>query len=362
MKIVFVLPRPYPYPVGGYKIVYDYADHLAENHEVTIYHVVNLPYSRSKKPSILKYIYFRLSGSIHFGWYTFRNPLRLKLCYDLPRIEACDCLIATAWSTAYVVQGVNAKKKFYLIQGYEIWGGEDAEKVFNSYHFDGITNITVSTFLKEKVEEYGGHRCIVAYNGIDLQKFHVTQPQNERTPKTVLMMYNRQFEKGAQDGITALSLVRAENPDIEVTFFGVEPAPQSIPSWIRYVCNPSPDELVELYNQHSIFINASHTEGFGLTIAEAMACGCAVATTDSGGCRDFAIHNQTALLSPVQDPEQLAENIMILLKSRTYREKLAKVAWKKIQNFSIENARRYFADCILRGDYGREQSGEKENR
>ena len=128
------------------------------------------------------------------------------------------------------------------------------------------------------------------------------------------------------------------------------------------MCNPSPDELVELYNQHSIFINASHTEGFGLTIAEAMACGCAVATTDSGGCRDFAIHNQTALLSPVQDPEQLAENIMILLKSRAYREKLAKVAWKKIQNFSIENARRCFADCILRGDYGREQSGEKENR
>ena len=230
MKIVFVLPRPYPYPVGGYKIVYDYADYLAENHEVTIYHVVNQPYSRSKKPSILKYIYFRLSGSIHFGWYTFRNPLRLKLCYDLPRIEACDCLIATAWSTAYVVQGVNAKKKFYLIQGYEIWGGEDAEKVFNSYHFDGITNITVSTFLKEKVAEVGGNPCLVAYNGIDLQKFHVTRPQNERTPKTILMMYNRQFEKGAQDGIIALSLVRAENPDIEVTFFGGEPAPQSITS------------------------------------------------------------------------------------------------------------------------------------
>lgn len=347
MRIAFILPRPYPFPVGGYKVVYDYADFLARNNDVVIYHVIDLPFYVSKKPPILRYIYFKLVGYIHFKWFQFQNSVRLKLCNRLSHIEPCDRLIATAWRTAYVAHRLQAKKKFYFIQGYETWSKEDTEKVHDSYCLDGVTNMVISTFLQEKVAEAGGNPCLVAYNGIDLQKFHIIQPQNKRTPNTVLMMYNRQFEKGAQDGIAALSLVREEYPDIEVTFFGVEPAPQSIPSWARYVCNPAPDELVELYNQHSIFINASHTEGFGLTIAEAMACGCAVATTDSGGCRDFAIHNQTALLSPVQDPEQLAENIVILLKSRVYREKLAKAGWRKIQNFSIENARRSFADCIL---------------
>ena len=347
MKIVFILPRPYTYVVGGYKVVYDYADYLAKDHNVTIYHVVNIPHSRSKRPSILKYIYFKLRGSIHFDWYKFYNPVQLKLCYDLHQIESCDCLIATAWGTAYIAHRLRAGKKFYLIQGYEIWGGEDSENVFNSYRLEGINNIAISTFLKETVENVGGNSCVVVPNGLDLKTFNVTHLNHERIPNSILMMYNRQFEKGAQDGIEALFFVREQIPDIKVTFFGVESSPQNLPSWIRYVCNPKREMLVELYNQHSIFVNASHTEGFGLTIAEAMACGCAVVVTDSGGCRDFAIHNETALLSPPQDPKQLACHIIMLLKDVAYKEKIARNGYNKIQEFKIENACSAFEECVL---------------
>lgn len=347
MKIVFILPRPYPHVVGGYKVVYDYANYLARNHDVTIYHVVNMPFSRSKRPSLLKYIYFKLSGSIHFDWYKFSNPVQMKLCHDLRQIEPCECLIATAWGTAYIAHRLRARKKFYLIQGYEIWGGEDCENVFNSYRLEGMTNIVISTFLKEKVETVGGNPCVVVHNGLDLKKFFIRHLNHERMPNSILMMYNRQFEKGAQDGIEALVLVREQIPDIKVTFFGVESFPQNLPSWIRYVCNPKREVLVELYNQNSIFVNASHTEGFGLSIAEAMACGCAVVATDSGGCRDFAIHNETALLSPPQDPKQLACHIIMFLRDSAYKEKIASNGYEKIQEFEIEKACSAFEKCIL---------------
>ena len=69
---------------------------------------------------------------------------------------------------------------------------------------------------------------------------------------------------------------------------------------------------------------------------EAMACGATLVTTDTGGSRDFALDGETALVSPAQQPEQLANNLARVLSDEILRDKLIENGSRKIGEFSWE--------------------------
>ena len=60
-----------------------------------------------------------------------------------------------------------------------------------------------------------------------------------------------------------------------------------------------------------------------MTVGEAMLCGEAVACTDNLGYQEMAKHEETALLSPIKEPNQLAENIIRLIEDDELRIRLA---------------------------------------
>ncbi|NPV29972.1 MAG: glycosyltransferase family 4 protein [Firmicutes bacterium] len=103
-----------------------------------------------------------------------------------------------------------------------------------------------------------------------------------------------------------------------MTLFGPGSRPKKLPSWVEYVANVNDEELIQIYNSCSIFVSSSVAEGFAFPPAEAMACGCAVVATDSGGIREYAEHERTALLSPPRKPEALAENLLRVLKDDNF--------------------------------------------
>ena len=79
------------------------------------------------------------------------------------------------------------------------------------------------------------------------------------------------------------------------------------------------NQLRGIYNKSSIYVCASRNDGFGLTGAESMACGCALASTAFQGVFEYAKDNENALLSPVNDIDALAENIMTLIDDEQLR-------------------------------------------
>ncbi|MCK4793248.1 MAG: glycosyltransferase family 4 protein, partial [Desulfobacteraceae bacterium] len=175
-------------------------------------------------------------------------------------------------------------------------------------------------------------------NGIDHTKYRLLQPIENRPPR-IAMLYHIIDWKGSEDGIKALELARDKFPKLQAALFSRLARPKGLPEWIEYHCDPPQEDLVgRIYNGSSMYLCPSWREGWHLPPAEAMACGCAVVSTDIGGVRDYAEHGVTALLSPPRNPEALAQNILRLLEDDELRIRLAKAGHERIQEFTWERS------------------------
>jgi len=350
MKVLFVMQNSDSgyFPSGGAKIVYEYANRLSElGYQVYLQFCYDLPHSvfRTATPwnryrfffstiiknylkNILGKRLFRLFPQVH------EQPV-MRL--DEKKLAEFDKIIVTAWRTAAAVAETNldTKKIFYLIQGYEIWNGNEAA-VAATYNY-GFKNIVVSSWLTEKIAKYGAKAFGCIPNPIDPKLFFVETPYADRGQK-LAMVYSGERIKACTVGLAAIDIVKELFPDLQAHIFGGDPRPKELPAWIEYTCKPSPSAIRAIYNSARVFVSSSKSEGFGLPGAEAIACGCALASTDSGGVREYARPDVTALLSSPDDVQALARNITTLLKNEALANRLiaagqaliaAELSWTK---------------------------------
>ena len=156
-------------------------------------------------------------------------------------------------------------------------------------------------------------------------------PETRRvhTPPRCLMQHHGLAVKGVADGLRAFELARREVPDLTLSLFG--PHSRTAETPYRNLGFVLPTELGRMYLDHDILIWPSRREGYGLPPVEAMACQCAVATTDNGGSEEFAVPEETALVSPPGDPEALAASIVRLASDPDVRRRVAENAYAAVR-------------------------------
>jgi GT2 family glycosyltransferase len=81
--------------------------------------------------------------------------------------------------------------------------------------------------------------------------------------------------------------------------------------------------LGRAYDAALVFAVGSWFEGFCQPGLEALACGTPLVTTDNGGCREYAIDGETALVVPPRDVEAMATAIERLLDDETLAKQLS---------------------------------------
>jgi glycosyltransferase involved in cell wall biosynthesis len=323
LRITMVLPAPALKPGGGVKIMYEYANRLQERgHQVTIVHSICRPFIKIRSPLWWKQIIYTLKNAKRPKWYPLDKNINSLIVPEITdaHVPDGDIVLCTWWEMAYMISKLHSSKgrPFNLIQDYEIWRGHE-ERVHQSYCLP-VQNIVIAKYLQQLVALHCGKQPIHIPNAINLAKFRITIPIEEREPHRVIMLYSIEPRKGTALGLEALIEAKKKVLDLTVDLFGVPEKP-SIPEWMQY--HRKPAGLLHLMNKAAIFFSPSLGEGWALPPAEAMACGCAVVCTDIGGHADYASDGETALLVPPKNVEAMAEKLCLLLNDQLLRINIA---------------------------------------
>jgi len=352
MKITFCLPNFSSGPSGGYKIVFEYANRLTRlGHNICIVFDCNDTLKRHNLPVLLRKILCRIFVRYWPKWFVLDKNIK-KICIfgiDNYQVPNGDIIIATAVSTAYGVANLSSNKggKIYFIQDYEKWGDNTAQYLQSTYKL-GMTNIVIAKWLKKIVDQYDSGNSVLIPNGVDFNIFNIDKDIRARDKYSLAMLYHSGEHKGAKYGLLAISQVKRKYPQLKVHLFSSEKRPAELPNWIEFTQNASESYLRKLYNETAIFICSSINEGFGLTGAESMACGCAFVSSDYGGVHEYAEEGRNVLLSPPKNVNHMVKNIILLLENDDMRIQLAKNAHDDIKRLSWNNSLKLFEETMKR--------------
>jgi len=134
--------------------------------------------------------------------------------------------------------------------------------------------------------------------------------------------------------------------------------PGYVPPWLRALppavrwLGPLPDDaLAALYAAAEVAMSASEYEGFGLTVAEAMASGCAVVAVDTSSIPEVV--GDAGLLVPSSDASLLAAALSRLIAEPETRAALAVRGRERTARFTWEatarRTRQVYEEAVARG-------------
>ena len=241
MRITIILPFPVTKPVGGAKIMYEYANRLhGRGHEVIVLHAIRRPFKKTKTPIWVKQFIYKLRNVSRPSWFSLHKEIRSIIVPEIKDqyVPDGDIVLCTWWQMAYAISELSPQKgkPFNLIQDYEIWKGQE-DLVHESYRLP-IYHMVIANYLEEIVLKYSAKKPLYAPIAIDTEKFYIQTPIQKRKPDSIMMLYSKEVRKGTKCGLEALIKLREEIPTLQVTLFGVYEKPE-LPEWITYYRKPN---------------------------------------------------------------------------------------------------------------------------
>lgn len=353
MTITFVLPRAANIPMGGFRIVYEYANRLhALGHTIHIVHVLatypgpNLEL-RLRSWILNRLMYFGLRGTYRPNWFPLHKDIQIHATFR-PSNDAfpvADAIVATAWQTAEWIAVLPESKgrKYYFLQSVEsLFDDAFAERVCKTWYLP-LHKIAIADWIIQEIKNHGCDQPIVKIpNGYDLNEFGLDIPLSVRNPTTVMTLYHPDPKKGFEDAFNAVLKARKEIPEIQLLVFGAFPKPANLPDWVSYHREPDRVTLRRLFNESSVFLAASWLEGWALPPCEATLCGASICATDIGGYSELATHEETALVSKVKHPGEMAIHLLRLIRDPQLRNRLNTAAIQRLHQYDWEASTRMF--------------------
>lgn len=163
------------------------------------------------------------------------------------------------------------------------------------------------------------------------------------TEKKIISVGRYTHQKGFDLLIEAWKIVVQKHKDWELHIYGSgdrdsyqELAKQHSVS-DSLTCEPATQEILDKYIDSSIFVLSSRYEGFGMVIAEAMACGVPAVSFDCPcGPKDIIKDGVDGLLVKNGNIKELADKICYLIENEHIRKDMGKQARNNVERFKMD--------------------------
>ncbi|HYO74412.1 MAG TPA: glycosyltransferase family 4 protein [Archangium sp.] len=194
------------------------------------------------------------------------------------------------------------------------------------------------------------HRSRTIFTGVDTRRFHPRARPHPGGPVELITVANLVENKGVHHLLGALGRLRS--PRVRLRVVGDGPAQQSLRALAVRLGLAHQTEFLglrndvhELLGTSDICIQPALAEAFGLTVAEAMACGCAVVASRVGGIPELIQHGRTGLLVEPGDEAGFATALERLLDDPVLRRQLGEAARQRAcESFELSHTVRRHLD------------------
>lgn len=220
---------------------------------------------------------------------------------------------------------------------------------------DISTNVSqeaVESFIAKGA--FPANRSVHVVNGIDTEKFYfnsllrdqLRQSLNLTTDvKMILAVGRLHNQKDYPTLLKAIKLLTNERKDFKLFIAGDGPLREElilltenlhIQNFVKFIGIHR--DIPSLMSASDVFVLSSAWEGFGLVVAEAMACERVVVATDCGGVKEVIGDNNNGLLVPIKDSKSLANKLSFALSlNKQDKDIFGKNARQHIiDNFSLD--------------------------
>jgi glycosyltransferase involved in cell wall biosynthesis len=251
-----------------------------------------------------------------------------------------DVVIATWWETAEWVAKFSESKgaKAYFIQHHEVHEWLPVERVKQTYSLP-LHKITIANWLLHLMEHtYQDTAVSLVPNSVETTAFFAPARVKQAKP-TLGFLYSHIDFKGTDTALKVIEQIKKSAPELKVLCFGNNKPDSNnpMPSYFEFHYNPEQERIRKIYEQCDVWLCCSRSEGFGLTILEAMACRCPAVSTKCGGPEDIVKESENGFLCDVDDAESLTDAVLRVLQS-------SELEWLALSDAALATATRYSWD------------------
>ncbi|OGS41905.1 MAG: hypothetical protein A3K67_03355 [Euryarchaeota archaeon RBG_16_62_10] len=211
----------------------------------------------------------------------------------------------------------------------------------------------VSRYWKDRLESDYGLDSTIAYNGFDQSDFADLPPKRSTRP-TILFVGGLEPRKGLEFLIHALEPVASAVPEVRLVAIGKSgfrgtdewgwfltlAARLGVRERLEFHESVPQETLLQLYSDCDVLVMPSRTEGWGLALMEAMACGKPIVASRTGGIPELVRDGVDGLLVPPGDVKGIADAVTRLLSDPGLGKAMGARGMERVKEFTWDGTAR----------------------
>lgn len=309
---------------GGSKIILEYASRLAEKG-----HKVNIV-TYDEKPT-----WYPLSDKVNF--------IRVPNDEDIENyIPNSDVVVATSWKCIRkAIESDKGPVAFFEQGGSHLFELDKLSERKKEVVSDRIKLVpfiyTVSQYSADKIKEIYGKDSSIVYNALESSVFYPREKERDSKETSITIVGSEDFKfKNIGEILEVIRQLKQRYP-IRLNWITQTEPKINKDEGKDAIVNPPQKVIGDILRDTDIYICNSEYESFGLPTLEAMTCGAAVITTDTGGMRDFVVDGENALVINHHDKDDMKEKIERLINDKSLMKRIAENGMKTASRFNWDN-------------------------
>jgi len=354
VKIAILISGFPPQVLAGTEIAtYNLARHLAKlGHNI---HVITSLNKGLPKESFEEGFYIHRVGVINkrileFASFSINAFIVLRrIKPDLIHVQSIlmvlhALLIRTLLRKPVVVSGRGSD--IYLASGFD--------KFIYKLTLARVDAVTAQTNdMKGAIQRLCPRDIFIIPNGVDIDRFSRISKEKAQTElnmkgneKILLFVGRLNLIKGVRYLIEAADIIKQKCENARLLIVGDGEERQNLEElarklnlsqYISFIGQVPHETVAEYMAASDLFILPSLSEGFPVTILEAMAAGLPIVTTGVRGMPEIVKEGENGFLVEPQNPKQIAEKALLLLEDDELRLKISGNNREKTKRYSWEN-------------------------